>query len=92
MSAVLLSPVKAAEQTVKLAVPGMTCITCPITVNRALQQVDGVISSETDYETREATVVFDDETATVADLEAATRNAGYPATLKRKPCKKTDNG
>ncbi len=35
--AAAVAPVWAATQTVTLAVPGMTCAACPITVKKALQ-------------------------------------------------------
>jgi len=39
------TPVWAAPQTATLKVPGMTCATCPITVKKALQRVEGVSKS-----------------------------------------------
>ncbi|MDE1978308.1 MAG: cation transporter, partial [Betaproteobacteria bacterium] len=39
---VFSAPAWAAEQTVTLAVPGMTCGVCPITVHKALTAVPGV--------------------------------------------------
>ena len=70
----------AAPRTVKLAVPGMTCATCPITVKKALQKVDGVIDAKVTWEPREATVTFDDAKTNVRALTEATKNAGYPST------------
>ena len=40
--AAAVAPVLAATQTVTLAVPGMTCAACPITVKKALSKVEGV--------------------------------------------------
>lgn len=40
--AAAVAPVWAATQTVTLAVPGMTCAACPITVKKALSKVEGV--------------------------------------------------
>ena len=40
--AAVVAPVWAATQTVTLAVPGMTCAACPITVKKALSKVEGV--------------------------------------------------
>ncbi len=71
----------AATQTVTLAVPGMTCPACPITVKRALSRVDGVIKTEVSFEKREAVVIFDDAKTNVQALTKATENAGYPSTL-----------
>ena len=39
--AAAVAPVWAATQTVTLAVPGMTCAACPITVKKALSKVEG---------------------------------------------------
>ena len=83
---------QAAEQTVTLDVPGMTCITCPITVKRALRKMEGVVSVETDYEKREAVVIYDDEQVKPADLELATTEAGYPAKVKPSVEEAQNNG
>jgi len=71
----------AKEQTVSLTVPSMTCKTCPITVKKALTNVDGVAQAKVTYDTRIAVVTFDDEKTTIEALTAATANAGYPSTL-----------
>lgn len=70
----------AEEQQVTLSVPTMNCITCPITVQKALKKVDGVISAEVSYKTMQAIVVFDDSATNTEALIAATTNAGYPST------------
>lgn len=67
---------------VTLDVPGMTCATCPLTVKKALSKVPGVSRVEVSYERREAIVTFDEKRSSVADLVRATRNAGYPSTVK----------
>lgn len=73
----------AATKTVTLSVPGMTCAACPITVKKALSKVDGVVKTEVSYEKKEATVTFDDTKTTVNALLDATKNAGYPSSLKK---------
>ncbi|MFN3545170.1 MAG: mercury resistance system periplasmic binding protein MerP [Thiobacillus sp.] len=75
-------PAYAAQQTVTLAVPGMSCAACPITVKKALSKVDGVTRAEVDYATRQAVVTFDDAKTNVASLTRATAEAGYPSTLR----------
>lgn len=84
VSALVLAslPVWAALQTVTLAVPGMTCPVCPITVKKALQKVNGVTQVEVSYEKKEAVVTFDDAKTTVESLTKATAGAGYPSTVK----------
>ncbi|MBB3892880.1 MAG: mercury resistance system periplasmic binding protein MerP [Caulobacter sp.] len=79
----LSSPAWAATKTVTLAVPGMTCAACPITVKTALAKVDGVEKTEVSFEKREAVVSYDDAKTTVAALTKATAGAGYPSTVKR---------
>jgi len=80
---VITAPVWAANQTVTLSVPGMTCPACPITVKKALSKVDGVSRVDVAFEKREAVVIFDDAKANVTKLTQATENAGYPSSVKR---------
>ena len=78
------SPAWAAPKTVTLDVPGMTCSACPITIKKALTKVNGVGKVDVQFEKREAVVTFDDAETTVAALTKATRDAGYPSTVKGK--------
>lgn len=78
------SSVWAAPKTVTLSVPGMTCSACPITVKKALTKVNGVSKVDVEFEKREAVVTFDDAKTTVAALTKATKDAGYPSTVKGK--------
>lgn len=77
------APVWAATQTVTLAVPGMTCAACPITVKKALSKVEGVSQVNVTFEKREAVVTFDNAKADVQKLTKATEDAGYPSSVKR---------
>ena len=74
------SPALAAEQTVTLSVPGMTCVSCPTIVKGSLQKVEGVTNVDVSFEQKTAVVTFDDAKARVEDLITATTNAGYPST------------
>lgn len=76
------APAWAASKTVTLAVPGMTCAACPITVKKALSRVEGVSKAEVRFENREAVVTFDDAKTSVEALTSASENAGYPAAVK----------
>jgi mercuric ion binding protein len=76
-------PALAATKTVTLSISGMTCAACPITVKKALDKVEGVEKVEASYEKKEAVVTFDDAKTKVKDLMEATKNAGYPSTVKR---------
>ena len=77
----LLTPAWAAQRTVTLSVPGMTCATCPITVKKALTQIDGVIDVKSNLTKRETTVVFDDTKTRVDVLTKATTEAGFPSSV-----------
>lgn len=72
----------AAQQTVTLDVPGMTCSTCPITVKKALMKVEGIQQVKVNYERREAVVIFEDAAASVEKIQLATADSGYPSTVK----------
>jgi mercuric ion binding protein len=72
----------AGEKTVTLAVSGMYCSACPITVSKSLEAVPGVAKVVVSLATKTATVTFDDAKTAVAALISATTNAGYPSTPK----------
>ena len=72
----------AAVKTVNLEVSGMTCNTCTITVRKALEKVDGVKKVKVDYDSKTATVEFDDSKTSPEKLAEATTNAGYPSKVK----------
>ncbi|MFQ5356083.1 MAG: mercury resistance system periplasmic binding protein MerP [Mariprofundaceae bacterium] len=71
----------AGEQTVVLSVPGMNCPVCPITVKKSIEKVAGVKSVNVSYESKSATVVFEDQLASIASIKEATENAGYPSEI-----------
>ena len=71
----------AASKTVTLSVPGMTCAACPITIKKALTEVDGVTEAEVSFDKKEAVVTFDDTKTDVSTLIEATTDAGYPSHL-----------
>ena len=83
LATLVAAPAWAATQTVTLAVPGMTCAACPITVKKALTKVEGVTKAEVSYENREAIVTFDDAKTSVQALTKATEDAGYPSSVKQ---------
>ena len=56
----------AKDVTVTLEVPSMDCVTCPITVEKALERVKGVKQVEVTFENKLAVVTFDDESSIFA--------------------------
>lgn len=81
LSAITLSA-QAEVKTVVLEVPGMTCAACPVTVKKAISQVNGVSKVSVSYDKKEAIVTFDDQKTALEKVMSATENAGYPAKLK----------
>jgi periplasmic mercuric ion binding protein len=69
----------AVSKTVTLSVPGMTCAACPITIKKALTEVDGVTEAEVSFDKKETVVTFDDTKTDVSTLIEATTDAGYPS-------------
>jgi len=72
----------AKPQTVTLNVPTMNCAMCPLTVERALKNVEGVIDADASLDAKQAIVTFDDAKVSAERLVEATTNAGYPSTIK----------
>ncbi|MFZ5608051.1 MAG: heavy-metal-associated domain-containing protein [Pseudomonadota bacterium] len=70
---------QAHEQRLVFSVDNMTCATCPIAVRTAMERVEGVASVKVDYEAKTATVVFDPQRTTAAEIAKASADAGYPA-------------
>ncbi|MBA3772382.1 MAG: mercury resistance system periplasmic binding protein MerP [Ramlibacter sp.] len=80
--AAFAAPAFAAPQTVTLAVQGMTCAACPITVKQSLKKVNGVLKTDVSFEKKHAVVSFDDQKTNVQALTRATTDAGFPSTVK----------
>ncbi len=80
--ALVALPVAAAERTVTLAVENMYCAACPHIVSKSLTRVEGVIGVTVSNEEKSATVKYDDDKASIADLIKATTEAGYPSSPK----------
>lgn len=76
------SSTPASFQQVVLEVEGMTCRACPATVQKSLEQVEGVYSAKTTYEPPEAVVRFDPAQVSIEDLTKATKSVGYPSQPK----------
>lgn len=77
----LVTPLWAETKAVTLSVPDMSCAACPITVKKALLNVDGVIQAKVGFEKREATITFDDAKTNPQALIQATTDAGYASRL-----------
>ncbi|MBU1187775.1 MAG: cation transporter [Gammaproteobacteria bacterium] len=81
LSLLISGSLLADEQSVILSVPGMNCPVCPITVKKSIENVTGVKSVDVSYESKSATVLYDDQLADIARIQKATENAGYPSEI-----------
>ena len=81
MLASISSAAIAAEQTIKLSVPGMSCASCPYMVKQAISAIDGIKTVEATMEDRSATVTFEDTLTNIEAIQHATASIGYPSSL-----------
>lgn len=75
-----VGPVLAATpRTTVLDVENMTCPTCSITIEKALDKVPAVSNAQVDTKAATITVSFDAERTNVPALARAVSDAGFPA-------------
>lgn len=60
-----------------LPIKGMTCANCVATVERNVKKVEGVQDAVVNLSTEKATIGYDDHVATLGDMVARIRRAGY---------------
>ena len=65
------------NQKVGLNIGGMTCAACVFHVEKALKEVDGVVSVDVNLATERATLHYLGDVATLDDLSRAVAGAGY---------------
>ena len=66
-----------------LDVPGMSCPSCPFTVQKSLEKLTGVIKAEASLEQKKAVVLFDPTKVSVQEMIEATTQAGYRSTVAK---------
>lgn len=71
----------AAEQSIKLSVPGMTCASCPFIVKGAISRLNGILDVQTSLEDLSATVVFEDTLTSIEDIINSTVSVGYESSV-----------
>lgn len=69
------------DEEASFTVDKMTCATCPITVRKAMQRVEGVKEVTVDFDTKTATVLYDPTLTDTKQIGDASNNVGFPATL-----------
>ena len=85
IASVMVAPAAfASERTMTFTVDNMTCASCPYIVKTSMAAVPGVAKVAVSFQTRTATVTFDDARTNPDAIAAASMNAGFPAHPKRK--------
>jgi mercuric transport protein len=71
--------IAASPRHVVLDVQNMTCPTCTLTIEAALDRVPGVTARRVDADTATVTVTIDTDRTSVAAVARAITEAGFPA-------------
>ena len=58
-------------------------MSCVASVKRSLTKIDGVSKADVSLEQAEAVVTYDDAKTGIEAMLKATKDAGYPSTLKK---------
>ena len=72
----------ATPKQVVLEVQNMTCPTCSITIEKALDHVPGLSSEQIDLKTATVAVTFDAERTDISTIVRAITEAGFPAKVR----------
>lgn len=62
-----------------ITIEGMHCHRCEVTIQRALSQQPGVFEVEVDFNSGQASVLYDQKTISVLELMEVVDRAGYRA-------------
>ena len=71
------APVNGAITVVSVA--GMTCPACAVGIENALKSTDGILNARVVYETKTATVIFDEQVVSKNHIVAVIDNTGFKA-------------
>lgn len=66
------------KKTTVLVVPDMTCVHCEMSVNEALDGLDGVERAKADHVTGKVEVTYDEDRVGGEQFGRAVEEAGYP--------------
>ena len=69
------------NQITDIAIEGMHCDACVQSVERVVGQLAGVENVSVDLDAAKATVTYDEECVTLADLNDAIEDAGFDVVL-----------
>ena len=67
---------------IKLKISGMSCASCALKIEEALNKLEGVYRANVNFSTETATINYDSAQLSVAELKKAVKDVGYQATEK----------
>jgi copper chaperone len=68
-------------QTEIIKIEGMTCMGCVNSVKNVLEKIPGVDSAEVSLDQKQATIQYDDASASTAQFRKAIKDAGFEVAL-----------
>ena len=76
---------KSQGTTATLAIKGMHCVSCSLNIDGALEDLEGVKSSKTNYAKARTVVTHDPAKISVESIMAAIQKLGYEAGVESNP-------
>ena len=70
---------KVLKESIALKITGMTCASCAQNIEKALSNLEGVSSASVNFAMGRATVYYDPELVSVAEIKRAVKDIGYEA-------------
>lgn len=71
------------EKQIVILVEGMSCFTCELTVEKAINNIEGVQSSQASAQNGNVSILYDPSNVAVEDLIKAINKTGYKASLPK---------
>jgi Cu2+-exporting ATPase len=68
-------------RTLQLNVPTVHCKSCKLTIEETLEELDGVVRSDVDLDTKQVTVAYEADTVEITSITASIEEAGYTVEL-----------
>lgn len=81
---IALSAAAGQPKRIVLDVPDMTCPLCPITIEKTLERVPGVVAAKADFGSKRAEVTYDPDKVHPPALVQAVDAAGYHAKVEQR--------
>lgn len=80
--------VEAAQRNVVMEIEGMSCYGCPVTIEKALKKVKGVIEAEVSFEKKKAWLTVDDSVTDKMLIDAVQKAGPYKGKVIEEPGEK----